>query len=179
MSRYRRWSCRQHHSGSFDATISGNLFSSFSAQRPRKRYPLYSLMSSCRPHSCRSTSLQSIRYPARILGHPHQLISNVRHCGVRLGDQDVPELSECLRFAAQPLVVLLHELDKFARVDVRIAPAVDVLDHFGRNGDWQGRSGVGQCGERCYQRCTSKRLADDIDITIACSHFTLHCCFCE
>jgi len=77
-------------------------------------------------------------------------LENLRHVGLELGERDlhlrgehVPEPPERAPLAVHELVLLAHQLDKLARVDVRIAAVLDVLDDLPRQGGGGGDVGGG------------------------------------
>jgi hypothetical protein len=81
----------------------------------------------------------------------------VRHGALGLAGVQLGELGKGLHAAVEHLVAALHLFHEFARVDVRVAAAGHVVDHFGWDQDRaDGRCGrvvgflggeVGECGE--------------------------------
>jgi hypothetical protein len=85
------------------------------------------------------------------------ILRQIRNRALRLAGVHLSELGKGLHPAVEDLISPLHFFDKLARVDVWIAAAGDVVDHFG--GDQDGADGggggvggfvggeIGECGE--------------------------------
>lgn len=72
------------------------------------------------------------------------VLAQLGHGGGHLLGEDVAERAESIQLAAHELVPAADELDKLARVDVRVTAILDVLDQFGRDGrEVVGRRGRG------------------------------------
>ena len=69
---------------------------------------------------------------SRVRNNPINFAPTLGHRTPHLRSQDVPETRECLLFAFQILVSALHQLDEFARINVRVSGGVDVVYDFGR-----------------------------------------------
>lgn len=112
--------------------------------------------------SSRTSSSSSITTTttARVTRRPHRLNdaadvgSQLRHGGVDLGGEEVAEGLEGAHLAAGELVHAADALGKLARVDVRVAAVLDVLDQQvgdaragfaeGRGGGVDGAEGFGE-----------------------------------
>lgn len=64
---------------------------------------------------------------------PSDVVAQLGHGALDLAGEDVAEGGEGVLLAAHELVAAAHELDELARVDVRVAAVVDVLDQLGRH----------------------------------------------
>lgn len=77
--------------------------------------------------------------------HPIHLPPTLGHRTAHLPRQHILEIGKRLPFPLEILIPALHQLHKLARVDVRVARRVDVLDYLGWKLD-AGEWGVGWVG---------------------------------
>ena len=84
------------------------------------------------------------RFTSRGLAHGRDVGAQIGHGGGHVGGEDVAEGGKGVRLAADELVAAADELDELARVNVRVAAVLDVLEQLGRDeGEGAGVGGRG------------------------------------
>src|SRR5687767_6159196 len=82
---------------------------------------------------CRPSAIPRLPPSPRRLQHSPNILSQLRHRPLHLPRQHIPKVRKGILLPCQHLVASSHSLDEFSRVDVRVAPVLDVADEFWGN----------------------------------------------